>query len=172
MGEKLQTRLVGIALGSNEDNRLEHLQAALRWLEKISIATVKGSRVYETAPFECAEGTPFFLNAVCEIVSSEDPFKLLRQMRAFERDRGRPESYPKNAPRTLDLDLLYAGDMKMDTEELKLPHPRILERRFVLQPLCDIRPDLILPGTTQPIHAFLASLPNKGDVKLYSQTLR
>lgn len=172
MGEESQNRIIGIGLGSNEGDRLEHLRAALRWLEKVSIATVKWSCIYETAPFECEEETPFFLNAVCEIVSSENPIPLLRQMRVFERDRGRPESYPKNAPRTLDLDLLYAGDMKMDTEELKLPHPRILERRFVLQPLCDIRPNLILPGTTQPINAFLASLPNKGDVKLYSQTLR
>ena len=80
-------------------------------------------------------------------------------------------SHGKNAPRPLDLDLLYVGDLRIQTEELTLPHPRMSQRRFVLQPLCEIRPDLVLPGTGADIRHLLDSLDNGGDVRLQSACL-
>ncbi len=162
---------IGIALGSNQGDRINYLRTAFSWLKTISIAPVKCSHVYETDPIDCPKGTPFFLNAVCEIKCDMDPLELLHRMRDFERRHGRSEGYLKNAPRPLDLDLLYVGDLVKQMEELILPHPRMLERRFVLQPLCEIRPDLILPNRNQSISQLLASLKDDHEVGLYSESL-
>ncbi len=166
---------VGVALGSNQGDRLGHLRAALSYLETISKDPVRYSCVYETKPIGCPKGSPSFFNAVCEITYQKDPsalLRLLREMREFEKQQGRPETYQKNTPRPLDMDLLYAGDLILQTEELTLPHPRMLERRFVLQPLCEIRPDLILPGSRQTVKTLLALLDDAGDVRLYKNTLQ
>ena len=162
----------GIGLGSNTGSRLENLRSALSWLETVSHTPLLCSPVYETEPVDCSEGTPYFLNAVCEISYQADPAVLLRKMRAFERERGRTTGSAKNSPRPLDMDLLYADDLVVQTEELTLPHPRMLERRFVLQPLSDIRPALILPHTTQTIQSILTSLNDSSRVKLFHETLR
>jgi 2-amino-4-hydroxy-6-hydroxymethyldihydropteridine diphosphokinase len=163
---------IGISLGSNQGNRVELLRSALQWLSSLSTTPILASSIYETQPIDCAPGTNTFLNAACEITYAGDILRLLRDMREFERQHGRPESYPKHAPRPLDLDMLYAGSLVQHTEELHLPHPRMLERRFVLQPLVDIRPDLVIPGSTQTIRSILASLPDLGDVKLYAEPLK
>ncbi len=160
---------VGVGLGSNLGDRLQHLQEALLWLETLSDKPVCTSPVYETSPVDCPDGTLPFLNAVCEIHFRGDLLELLRQMRAFERNRGRLLVYKKNTPRPLDLDMLYAGKLVMQTKELTLPHPRMLKRRFVLQPLCDIRPDLILPTLEQPVKSFLASVSSSEKTRLYDK---
>jgi len=162
---------VGIALGSNQGDRLRHLQAALDWLKTISLTPIRYSRVYETAPVECPEGSLPFLNAVCEITFEGDLLKLLSQMRAFEQQEGRPLHYPKNAPRPLDLDLLYAGDLVLESDVLTLPHPRMLQRRFVLQPLSDIRPDLVLPQQTKNVQQHLTELKDPSQVALFAGML-
>lgn len=151
------TLSMGVALGSNQGDRMAHLRAALVWLKEFSLGPVLYSQAYETVPIGCEPGTPSFLNAVCEIVTCEKPLEFLRKMRAFERKRGRPEVYEKNAPRPLDMDLLYAGDMEITTSELTLPHPRWNEREFVLRPLADIRPHLKLPGEVRTVIEILAS---------------
>ena len=161
---------MGIALGSNQGNRMRHLQAACSWLKTVSAGPVRCSGVYETEPVGCPEGTPLFLNAVCEIVSDRDPLNLLRALRAFERQRGRPKAYAPHARRPLDMDLLYAGDLILRTRELTLPHPRMLERRFVLQPLCDLRPDLALPRQRRNVSQILAGMKNVPRVRLYEKT--
>ena len=163
---------VGVALGSNLGDRIEHLRSGFRWLGTISMEPVLYSHVYETAPIGCPQGSPFFLNAVCELATDKDVFELFQQMRDFERQRGRPVVYAKNASRPLDLDLLYAGDLVVETEELTLPHPRMCERRFVLQPLCDIRPDLALTGQTCAVSKLLASLKDDGQVQIYHEVLK
>jgi 2-amino-4-hydroxy-6-hydroxymethyldihydropteridine diphosphokinase len=156
----------GIALGSNQGDRLAHLQSAITWLKTLSTGALKYSRVYETPPVDCAPNTPNFLNAVCEISYNQDVLDLLRKMRDFERQRGRPIQYERNSPRPLDLDLLYADALVLNTPELILPHPRMLQRRFVLEPLADVHPDLVLPKTSKTIREFLASLPSTEDVKV------
>jgi 2-amino-4-hydroxy-6-hydroxymethyldihydropteridine diphosphokinase len=152
---------VGIALGSNLGDRLANLRAgraaAERWHRGDRPAAV--SAVYETEPVDCPPGSAPFLNAVMEIQTSLQPAELLARLRAVEIELGRATRAARNAPRPLDLDILYAGDLLIDTLELSMPHPRMTTRRFVLQPLSDIRPDLVLPGQEHTIAALLAALP-------------
>jgi 2-amino-4-hydroxy-6-hydroxymethyldihydropteridine diphosphokinase len=139
---------VGVALGSNLGDRLANLQAARDQLQAIATPgePFLQASTYQTEPLLCPPGSPDFLNTAVEIHFAGDPFDLLQLTQAIEKQLGRSGSAERNAPRIIDVDLLYFGDQIIDTEELALPHPRIGERRFVLQPLADIRPDLVLPG--------------------------
>ena len=150
---------IGIAIGSNIGDRWEHLMEAISFLKKLSRNDwIEVSPFYETSPVDCPEGSSSFLNAVVIIKSDEVPKNLLKKLKQFEREQGRDEIYEKNSPRPLDLDILFLGNQLIKDEVLTVPHPRLLERRFVLQPLCDIRPNLILPGETKPLHYFLSNL--------------
>lgn len=93
-----------------------------------------------------------------ELECDLSPDELLTQLRKIESSLGRPTHRQRNAPRTIDLDILYAGDQVLKSEELTLPHPRLTQRRFVLQPLADIRPGLVLPGQSKDISTLLADL--------------
>ena len=151
----------GIALGSNLGDRAAHLAAAKHFLS--SLHTGPGappcSALFETEPVDCTPGTTSFLNAVMEIETPLEPLDLLARLRDFETQQGRALDRGRNAPRQLDLDLLYAGDHHMDTAALVLPHPRMTTRRFVLQPLAEIQPDLVLPGESCTVAQLLAALP-------------
>lgn len=151
----------GIALGSNLGDRLANLQAARARLREIATPgePFLQASIYQTEPLLCPPGSPLFYNSVVEIGYRGDPFELLELTRAIEKQLGRAGDTGRNAPRVIDIDLLYFGDRIIDTEILMLPHPRIGERRFVLQPLAEIRPDLILPGQTHSIAGLLALLP-------------
>lgn len=155
-----------IALGSNVGDRFSHLQEGKERLAMLHSGpgTPLVSPVYETEPVDCAPGTEPYLNAVIEIETGLEPLALLRELQAIERSEGRPALHGYNAPRTLDLDLLYAGDVVMGTDALVLPHPRMASRRFVLQPLADIRPEMVLPGFCQTIAELLSGLPEKPSV--------
>ena len=151
---------VGIALGSNLGDRLAHLQAAIISLRGIAVAGGKflEATIYQTEPLLCPPGSPLFFNTAVEIAYEGDPFGLLETTRLLEQQLGRIAKTERNAPRVIDIDLLYFGDVQIDSEALILPHPRIGERRFVLQPLADIRPDLILPGAIQTVAETLETL--------------
>ena len=151
----------GIALGSNLGDRAAHLAAARRFLSSLHAGpgVPLCSALYETEPVDCTQGTAAFLNAVVEIETPLEPLDLLARLRDFETQQGRAVDRGRNAPRQLDLDLLYAGDNHMDTTALILPHPRMTARRFVLQPLAEIRPDLVLPGQDLTVAQLLAALP-------------
>lgn len=151
---------VGIALGSNLGDRLAHLAAAREALREIAVPgePFLSESTYQTEPLLCPPGSPFFYNSVVEIAFDGDPFELLELTQSIEQRLGRTGTPERNAPRIIDVDLLYFGDRIIDTESLVLPHPRLSERRFVLQPLAEIRPDLILPGQTQNIAALLDQL--------------
>ncbi len=150
----------GIALGSNLGDRAENIQRGIELLlARVPGVTLSASApVYETAPVDCAPGTQAFLNTVVEISANCLPRELHTHLKAVEQALGRPEQRARNSPRTLDLDLLYADDCVSDDPELILPHPRLHLRRFVLQPLADIRADLILPGQTSTVSTLLAKL--------------
>ena len=151
----------GIALGSNLGDRLANLSSARHELTNLleTRPPVLASSIYETDPVGCERGAPAFLNAVIEIRYAGDADDLLKQLRRIEAALGRPVAHARNTSRTLDLDLLYFGDVTIERAELQLPHPRMHERRFVLEPLCDIRPELVLPQQTETVAALLARLP-------------
>lgn len=151
---------VGIALGSNLGDRLAHLQAARTCLREIATPgePFLQASTYQTEPLLCPPGSPLFYNSVVEIDFQGTPFDLLDLTQAIEKKLGRTGRHERNAPRIIDVDLLYFGDEIIDTEALELPHPRIGERRFVLQPLAEIRPELILSGKIQNISNLLENL--------------
>jgi len=146
-----------VALGSNIGDRLETLRAARKAI--LDLANVKApilsSAVYETEPVGCEPGAGKFLNAVVEFEYRDEPARLLEQLIETEGALGRKRDHPPNVSRTIDIDLLYCGDQRIDDERLQLPHPRLYLREFVLQPLADIRPDLILPGQKKTISELL-----------------
>ena len=150
----------GIALGSNLGDRLANLEAARDCLREIATPGepfLQASN-YQTEPLHCPPGSPLFYNSVVEIAFAGDAFELLKLTQAIEKKIGRIGTPERNSPRIIDVDLLYFGDQIIDTEALVLPHPRISERRFVLQPLAEIRPELILPGQTRSIAELLAEM--------------
>ncbi len=153
----------GIALGSNLGDRLAHLRAAHARLRDIATpgAPVLTAPLYQTTPRLCPPGSPDFLNTVVETGFEGGPLELLEMTRAIERELGRVLFDERNAPRPIDVDILYLGETRFDNGTLILPHPRIGERRFVLQPLADIRPDLVLPGHSRTVAELLEQLPAK-----------
>ncbi len=151
----------GIALGSNLGDRLAHLSAARAQLCSLPgvVPPVLASAIYETEPVDCAADAPPFFNAVIEIGYGNKARALWSDLRRIEASLGRPADHAKNASRTIDLDLLYFGDLVLREVDLQLPHPRMTQRRFVLEPLREIRPDLILPGETDSVAELLNKLP-------------
>jgi len=155
-----------IALGSNLGDRLGNLRAARQRTGELADVQppILSSATYETEPIGCEPGAANFLNAVVEFDYEGDPMQLLEQLVRIEESLGRKRDHPKNVSRTIDIDLLYCGDRQIDNEGLRLPHPRTHLRRFVLQPLADIRPDLILPKQTKSVADLLAELKETDDV--------
>lgn len=161
----------GIALGSNLGDRLANLRAARQAL--VDLASVKppvlSSPVYETEPVDCEPGAGKFLNAVVEIEYDGDPSELLEQLVRVEESLGRERDHARNVSRKIDIDLLYAGDLTVKNERLQLPHPRMHLRKFVLQPLADIRPDLRLPDQTKTARELLAQIKDSTKVMSFAE---
>lgn len=150
---------VSIALGSNLGNRLKHLQDARDLLRKLALpGSLRQAPVYQTEPVACPPDSPDFYNTVIEIGYTGTPHDLLDATQAIEFRLGRISSSEVNAPRVIDLDILYFGSDRIDGEILDLPHPRLTSRRFVLQPLADICPELVLPGDQVTIAEHLRHL--------------
>ena len=149
-----------VGLGSNLDDRLENLRAARQQI--CNLANIQppilSSAIYETDPVDCEPGAPKFLNAVVEFGYNGDPLQLLKKLKGVEHALGRPRKHARNVSRRIDIDLLYIGDMKINDGELELPHPRMHLRKFVLQPLADIRPELILPRQSKTVRELFAQL--------------
>jgi 2-amino-4-hydroxy-6-hydroxymethyldihydropteridine diphosphokinase len=153
---------VYIALGSNLGNRLEHLKAGILALEHHpGIQVLAKSRVYETEPFGVPSAQGVYLNAAAKLETSLPALDLLTVMLEVERSQGR-ERIERWGARTVDLDILIYGSSIISEPHLEVPHPRILERAFVLTPLRDIAPDLVIPGTTLTITKALERLNGNG----------
>lgn len=137
---------VGIALGSNLGNRLANICEARDRLLEIAVPESRflQAPVYESQPVDCADDAPNFLNTVIEICYAKEPYDLLAMTQKIELDLGRETTDERNAPRVIDVDILYFGREQINEERLTLPHPRLLDRRFVLQPLHEICSDLVL----------------------------
>ena len=141
-----------IALGSNLGDRAAQLSSALRMLRRDAGAQLLAiSSLYETEPIGLP-GAPEFLNAVAEIRTSLSPEELLEVCLRIEKRLGRVRTGQLDS-RTLDLDLLLYGDERRSTGRLILPHPRMAERGFVLQPLAEIAPDVLVDGETAAVRA-------------------
>lgn len=150
---------VGLAFGSNLGDRLKNLQQAKAYVLSLSNSGWSvASPLYETEPQSCPPNSPKFLNAVIEIEFAGEPKKLLEKILAYEVEHGRNRDLPKNAARTIDIDILYFGDKEIRETELIVPHPRMAERRFVLLPLSTIEPDLVVKGTGKTVQRLLEEL--------------
>ena len=163
----------GIALGSNVGDRLENLRAAYREVIKLSSdpAAIRCSSIYETSPVDSPPDASSYLNAVIEIEYERPAVALLDSLLKIERTLGRPSKRPRNAPRVIDLDLLYVGNLTLNSPEIVIPHPRIIQRRFVLEPLADIAPELMLPGQAASIRESLMRLKNEEEVTKIAEEL-
>ena len=154
-GEMHPIRRCVLAIGSNLGERLNNLQGALNSLADTPEVWVTAvSPVYETAPVDAPEGSKDFLNAVILADTTLSARTLLERCLAVEDAYGR-ERGERNAPRTLDVDLIVVGDRRSNVEDLVLPHPKAHERSFVLAPWHDVEPDADLPDMG-PVSELLA----------------
>lgn len=138
---------VGIALGSNLGDRLAHLREGRRRLLELHNASegpFLSSKIYESTPVECPDGSPPFLNAAIEFSTDLSPLDLLAKLQSLERETGRAPDHVFHGPRTLDLDILYFDNLRISHTLLTLPHPDAPNRLFVLKPLNDICPERVL----------------------------
>jgi 2-amino-4-hydroxy-6-hydroxymethyldihydropteridine diphosphokinase len=161
------SKLAIVALGSNLGDSRRIIQEAIARLQKFSDEPIRKSSLWQTSPVHCPPGSPMFLNAVAGLMPQKDetPESLLKKLRSLEKEFGRQPKKVLNEPRPLDLDLIAFGVETRDTPELVLPHPRAHLRRFVLQPLSEIAPDLILPGQGKTVAHLLAELSSEEVLK-------
>jgi 2-amino-4-hydroxy-6-hydroxymethyldihydropteridine diphosphokinase len=133
----------------------------MRRLEEVAEKPLRRSSLWQTTPVDCPPGSPVFVNAVVVLLTGrgETPETLLAKLQALEKELGRQPKKLVNEPRPLDLDLIAFGNETRATQELTLPHPRVHERRFVLQPLSEVAPDLVLPGQSISVARLLELLP-------------
>ena len=143
----MERGLVGyLGLGSNEGDRVENLRAARDALAAHGVEVLASSSVYETAPQGEVLHQPDFLNAVLRIRTALGPEELLDAAKAVERELGREPGGVRHGPRPVDVDVLLLGDLEFSSERLSLPHREVRSRRFVLEPLLELEPELSLPG--------------------------
>lgn len=151
--------LVAIALGSNLGDRRGHLEWAFRRLQE-HLAEFRASSIIETDPVDVPGPQPPYLNAAAIGRTDLEPQALLDLLLSIERERGR-ERPSFRAPRTLDLDLILYGDRVVHAGGMDVPHPRFRERRFVLEPLAEIAPEMLDPETERTISELLQSIGNR-----------
>jgi len=154
----------GLSLGSNLGDRMRHLRAAReRVCAQLGTRLLAQSRVYETEPVDVSDAyrdMPF-LNAVIVVESAAPPRAMNARLHAIEAELGRERAGDRNAPRPIDIDIVYAGAFRVRDAVLTLPHARWAERRFVVQPLADVRPDRVLPGEARTVREILLALPRE-----------
>jgi 2-amino-4-hydroxy-6-hydroxymethyldihydropteridine diphosphokinase len=157
------SKLVFVALGSNLGDSRKIILDAMARLQKFSDETILKSSLWQTSPVNCPLDSPKFANAVVGLIpkKNETPESLLGKLYELETEFGRKLKLILNEPRPLDLDLITFGNVIKNSPDLILPHPRAHLRKFVLQPLNEIAPELILPGQKKTVSKLLAELASE-----------
>ena len=157
-----------IALGSNMGDRYEYLKKAVLLLEnQEKITVVNTSSIYETDPVGFTDQDQF-LNMAVQVSTSLKPLELLDECLKIEEQLGRKREI-RWGPRTLDLDILLYNQEDIETEKLTIPHPRMSERAFVILPLLEMNPNIMLPHMEEPLKSCLQSIPDKEGVRIWKQ---
>lgn len=147
-------RTAYLSLGSNLDDRERNLRRALDLIVSPDVTLKRVSSLYETEPQDLRR-QPWFLNLVAEVQTSLFPMQLLHHVQKIEMQLGRKRIVEKG-PRTIDIDIILFGNFVIDTPRLQIPHPRMQDRRFVLEPLAELAPDLRHPVTRRSVREMLA----------------
>ena len=162
----------GFSLGSNMGGRLHLLrQAKTLILLEPQVKFVDQSPIYETEPVGVKPQykSMKFLNAMLIVESPYTAAEWLAKIKKIETTLHRIRTEDRSAPRTIDVDIIFAGDQIVDSDLLQIPHPRWSERRFVVLPLADVRPEMVLPGTDEPVRKILTDMSGNDDVRLFSE---
>ena len=154
---------VYLSLGSNLGNREGHLRRAIAALPPSGVQVRQVSSIYETEPVDYLD-QPWFLNCVLEAETDLEPPALLEALRSIESQLGSQKEFAKG-PRKIDLDILLYGNETIATPELQIPHPRMLQRRFVLTPLAELAPRLKHPAWDAPVAVLLERVTDPSQVR-------
>ena len=150
-----------ISIGSNLGDKLENCRRAVSALDRIDHTTVSAcSRFYKTAPVDYLD-QEWFVNAVVKIDTGLNPLELLEALKDIQRRAGRVHDPIRFGPRIIDLDVIFFDDEIIDTPDLKIPHPRLHKRRFVLKPICDIDPAIVHPVFQKDVQSLLNQLTDE-----------
>jgi 2-amino-4-hydroxy-6-hydroxymethyldihydropteridine diphosphokinase len=166
---KITPERVFLSLGSNVGERAENLRAAIRALPGVGVEVRRVSSIYETEPVDYLE-QPWFLNCVVEGETVVAALELLRGLRKMEQRMGSKKLVARG-PRLIDLDILLYGEESFETAELQVPHPRMLSRRFVLEPLAEIAPEVRHTSWSGTAGELLARLKDESVVRKISERL-
>ena len=158
-----QADLAAVALGSNLGDSVALMVSAAQALQQQAVpGSFRCSALFRTAPVGGPPGQPAFLNAVALLQWQDSPERLLQQLQALEEAAGR-QRLEHWGPRSLDLDLLWCGQARRNTAQLQLPHPRLWDRRFVIEPLAQLEPGLVPPGQVISVASRLQQLIARAD---------
>lgn len=163
------TEIAYLSVGSNLGNREQNLKEAVRRASTLG-RVVAVSSFYETEPVEVTD-QPWFLNCVLALETTAEPAQLMRELLRIEHEMGR-QRLVKKGPRSIDIDILLFGDAVVNTPDLTIPHPEMTRRRFVLEPLAEIAPDLLHPVSQKTVTLLLAELAPGQRVQKYEPGIR
>jgi 2-amino-4-hydroxy-6-hydroxymethyldihydropteridine diphosphokinase len=152
-------------LGTNQNDRLGNLERAFTEIEEKIGVIIRKSSIYETEPWGLTN-QEMFLNIVIEVKTKLNPDDLLSSIKGIENEMGRIKT-EKWGPRNIDIDILTFGDLKIDSENLKIPHPQIQNRNFVLIPFMELEPDLVLPGYENSIEELFEQSKDECEVYIF-----